>query len=209
MALPATDGVAIVSDTRKWLHDGSYIDGHQKLVSSRDGLLTGTGSGPPLDYVATHASRRLHQEVVLLIVQVAAEGVRRGERAEWTLTVERGPTRTAAIWSHVSVDVFDGFCLKPEWWIPGSLPHGMPAPLIERASECVKAVFDERRSLSEVCSIAVELYGDLYPSGLLSPDFDVGIHRPGRRISIERLRIPKASTGSRSRQPCRAASRAR
>lgn len=88
LALPATDGVALVSNTRKWLRSGSYVDGHQKLVSSRSGLLTGSGSGCLLDHVAAHASQRTYPEVVLLIAQAAASGAWQGERAEWTLTLE-------------------------------------------------------------------------------------------------------------------------
>ena len=55
LALPATDGVALVSDTRKWFRTGGYVDGHRKLVSSRDGLVTGTGSGQPMTWSGTGA----------------------------------------------------------------------------------------------------------------------------------------------------------
>jgi hypothetical protein len=70
LALPATDGVALVTDTRKWFRVGGYVDGHHKLVSSRDGLVTGAGSGQLLDDVAEQARHGVFPEVVDLIEQV-------------------------------------------------------------------------------------------------------------------------------------------
>ena len=52
--------------------------------------------------------------------------------------------------------------------------------------------------LSEVRSIAFDVCSDLYPSGLISQDFDFGTHRPEHRLDIERLRVPSRRRSVRS-----------
>ncbi len=199
VAFRATDGVALMSDTRKWLRSGSYVDGHQKLVRSLDGLITGAGSGQLLDYVAAHAQRRLRPEAILLIAQTASYGAMQGESAEWTVTVEPSSKAGPNAPSGIDFDVFDGFHFRPKWWIPGSLPSGLPSHFVEQTSSCLRSVLDEKRSLEEIRGIARRLYSDLYPSGLVSPMFDFGTHRPGGEITIERLYVERDSSRRLSR----------
>jgi hypothetical protein len=187
LALPAMDGAALVSDTRKWFRDGSYIDGHPKLACCRDGLVTGSGSARLLDHVAAHSSRRLHSELMMLIAQTAAAGILDGEQAEWTMTLERGSGPSKDEPSPIVFEVFDGFALKPDWWIAGSVPTGLSEPFVRRASSLVKQVIEGSFSLDGIRALVLQLYVDLQPSGLVSCDFDFGTHRRGRRLSIERI----------------------
>jgi hypothetical protein len=209
VAFRATDGVALMSDTRKWLRSGSYVDGHQKLVRSLDGLITGAGSGQLLDHVSAHVGRRLRAEVVLLIAQTAAHGAMQGESAEWTMTFEPSRGASPDMPPEVDLDVFDGFHFRPKWWSPGSLPSGLPSHFAEQAASCVKSVLDEKRPLEEIRGVALRLYSDLYPSELVSPAFDFGTHRPGGEIVIERLQVRRYSTIRQSRPTAHAPSHAR
>ena len=174
VAFRATDGVAPMSDTRKRLRSGSYIDGRQKLVRGLDGLITGAGSGRLLDYVAAHVRRRLRA----------------------------GPDGPSGI----DFDVFDGFHFRPKRWVLGSLPSGVPARFVEQASSCVRSVLDEKRSLEEIRGIARRLYSRLYLSGLVSPVFDFGAHRPGGEITIERPYVRRDSPRRQSRPTAHAPS---
>ena len=190
LALPATDGVALVSDTRKWLRSGSYIDGHRKLIASRDGFVTGTGSGQLLDRVAEEVPHRGFTGVVALIADVAGSGVWEAEIADWTLTAERQPVGDAAGENGVGIVVFDGFSFKRTRWKAGSVPAGLPPQYLARAHAQVSPVFDGKLDLDEVRTIAFDVCSDLYRSGLISQVFDLGTHRPGNRLNIERLRVP-------------------
>ncbi len=149
--------------------------------------MTGSGSGKLLDYVTAHSPRRLLSEVVLLIAQTAAVGVMNGEQAEWTMTVERSAENDGGHPSSVGFRVFDGFYFKPGWWTAGSVPAGLAEPLVERAATTVRGIIEERCLLDEIRTLVIQLYVALYPSGLVGPDFDYGTHRPGRKISIERV----------------------
>ncbi|MBN1320518.1 MAG: hypothetical protein JXA87_06730 [Thermoleophilia bacterium] len=189
LALPATDGVALVSDTRKWLRNGSYIDAHHKMVSTCDGLVTGAGSGQLLDYVAKHATDRVFPEVVSLILHTARCGVERGEEAEWTLTTEGRTPRQAGRGHRIGFTVFDGYLFRTTGWVAGSLPTDLPAEFVGRAADRVRPILERGHCLEEIQAIAFAVFSDLYPSGLVSADFDFGTHRPGGRLSIDRLHL--------------------
>jgi len=190
LAFPATDGVALLTDTRKWLPGGRYVDGHQKLVRCWDGLLTGSGSGDLLDFVAERSSCRLGMEVLLLIHQVAASAPA-GLQAEWTLSVERAPKAGDSGAHGIAFQVFDGRHLRPNSWVPGNLPCGLFDEQVERITRSVRSFYEQPRSLDEVRSVALALYRDIHRSGLVSREFDFGTHRPGKCISIERLEVPR------------------
>jgi hypothetical protein len=194
LALPATDGVALVSDTRKWFRTGGYIDGHHKLVLSRDGLVTGAGSGQLLDDVARQSGERTFAGVVALITRVARCGVWEFEIADWTLTAEHRPVCGVQGDHGVGIAVFDGFAFKRTSWEAGSVPAGLPARFVQRAHAQLRPIFAGGVTLREVRTIAFDVYTDLYCSGLLSRDFDFGTHRPGKRVSIERLCVPNCAT---------------
>jgi hypothetical protein len=191
LALPATDGVALVSDTRKWFRTGGYVDGHRKLFSSRDGLVTGTGSGQLLDDVVRRSGEQTFAGVIALITQVAKCGVWEFEIADWTLTTEHRPVCGGVQGGHgVGIVVFDGFAFKRTPWEAGSVPAGLPAQFVQRAHAQLHPIFAGGVTLREVRTIAFDVYTDLYRSGLLSREFDFGTHRPGKRVSIERLCAP-------------------
>lgn len=190
LALPATDGVALVSDTRKWLRTGPYLDGHPKLVAGRDGLVTGTGSARLLDHVAGLAPHLVFAEVVALISHVSMCGVWEGEMADWTLTAEEEPSCPEAGRHRVGIAVYDGFAFKRTRWEAGSTPLGLSPEYVAHAADQLGPVFSEGLPLDDVRTVAFEVYSGLFPSGLVSQDFDFGTHRPGRRLAIERLRVP-------------------
>ncbi len=194
LALPATDGVALVSDTRKWFRAGYYVDGHCKLVASRDGLITGTGSGQLLDYVAEHAPDREFAGIVALITRTAMCGVWDYEIADWTLTAENKTACQVQRDHGVGIAIFDGFSFKHTRWQAGSVPAGLPPEFLVQAHALVRPIFDGEVSLREIRTIAFDVYSGLYQSGLLSQDFDFGTHRPGNRIRIERLRVSSRAT---------------
>jgi hypothetical protein len=187
LALPATDGAVLVSDTRKWFRDGSHVDGHPKLVRYLDGLVTGSGSAKLLDHVAVHSGRRMRAELAMLIAHTAAAGILEGEGAEWTMTYERGPGFAETEAPRIAFEVFDGFAFKPQPWIAGSVPTGLSEPFVLQASGMVKRVIQGHYSIEQIRALVTGLYADLHPSGLISSDFDFGIHRAGRQLSIERL----------------------
>ena len=64
-----------------------------------------------------------------------------------------------------------------------------PQGLVERVSRAIKALLAEPLSLGEIRPLALELYREVYCSGLVSPQFDLGTHRPGGRITIERIEV--------------------
>ena len=189
LALPAADGFALASDTRKRFRTGRSVDGHTKLVAGRDGLVTGAGSGQLLDQVAGLAGDRSYPELIDLITRVAQPGIWDFEQADWTLTVEGSSGCTCHGEGGVGMTVFDGFSFKRSRWPTGSLPAGLPAEFVERASLQVEPVLAGRLSLSELRTIAFDVFSEIYGSGLISQDFHFGTHRPGKRLSIERLRV--------------------
>lgn len=187
LALPATDGAVLVSDTRKWFRDGTYVDGHRKLADCVDGLVTGTGSGRLLDHVTAHSGRRIRAELALLIAHTATLGFLAGERAEWTTTFEPPTQGDEGAPPHIRFEVFDGFSYKPEWWTAGNLPTGLGEPFLGQACSEVRRITEGRFSIKEIRSLVIDLYVRLHPSGLISDSFDFGTHRPGRLLSIERV----------------------
>lgn len=188
LAFPAQDGAALLADTRKWLPNGGYVDAHQKLIRCWDGLVTGCGSGDLLDFVAEHSARRLGIEVLMLIHRTTAIA-REGDYAEWTLSVERRSASDPVGKKGVGFQVFDGHRLRPDSWVPGNMPRGLSERLDERVSCAIKALLAEPLSLGEIRPLAVELYREVYCSGLVSPQFDLGTHRPGGQITIERIEV--------------------
>ena len=193
LALPAADGVALVSDTRKWLRTGSHVDGHQKLVKSRSGLVTGTGSGQLLDHVAAQISTSTFPAVISLITRVATCGVWDMEIADWTLTAERQSVCEAGADHGVGIVVFDGFSFKRTRWIAGSVPAGLPSEYLDRADARLRPIFDGETRLDELRTLVFDVYSDIYLSGLTSEDYDFGTHRPGCRLSIERVRVRRGA----------------
>ena len=121
LAFPAQDGAALLADTRKWLPNGGYVDAHQKLIRCWDGLVTGSGSGDLLDFVAEHSARRLGIEVLMLIDPTTAIACE-GDYAEWTLSVERRSASDPMGKKGVGFQVFDGHRLRPDSWVPGNVP---------------------------------------------------------------------------------------
>lgn len=198
LALPASDGVALVSDTRKWFRTGGHTDGHHKLVSSRDGLLTGTGSGQLLDYVAAQASDRFFSGAIALISRVARCGVWDLEIADWTLTGEHEWACPAEGDHGVGIAVYDGFAFKRNSWEAGSVPAGLPPLFIQRAHTLIQPILMRKVKLCEVRSVVFDVYSDLHESGLLSRDFDFGTHRPQRRLNIERLCVSRGPVNLRA-----------
>jgi hypothetical protein len=188
LAFPARDGAALLTDTRKWLPNGEYLDAHQKLIRCWDGLVTGSGSGDLLDFVAERSARRLGIEVLLLIYRTTAVA-REGDYAEWTISVERRDASDPAGGRVVGFQVFDGHRLRPDSWVPGNLPRGLSQGLVKRLSATMKALFAEPLFLESIRPLAVELYSEVYRSGLVSPQFDFGTHRPGGDIIIERMEV--------------------
>jgi hypothetical protein len=125
-----------------------------------------------------------------LIEQVAQRGLWDGELADWILTAESRSACRATAEHGVGIAMYDGFSFKRIGWGAGIVPTGLPPDFRARAKTQVRPVFDESLALNEVLSVAFDVCSDLYPSGLVSQDFDFGTHRPGHQLSIERLRVP-------------------
>jgi len=200
LALRATDGVALVADTRKWFRIGGYVDGHRKLVATADGLLTGAGSGQLLDLVATQASDTCFTQTVSLIARAAHSGLWAGELADWLLTRAFPPTDVPpmeGMAAGIGVARFDGFSLRMVGAGSGALPAGLPAEFAERLRARLRPVLSVPVRLAELRTIAHDACAELHDSRLVSDDIDFGTHRADGRLAIERiLVVPRRSRNS-------------
>jgi hypothetical protein len=188
LSFTCTDGVAILSDTRKWLRAAQvpFVDGHAKVVRTGDGLLTGYGCGELLDEVAGLAGGRSQYDLPYLLVDTTARWMAKGERADWVMSFESPGGEPSVMAAPVSLAVVDNLQLKPAW-MPVNLPQGLEDSEAAVIRERLEALSKLPMTITQALEAGRDIYGQLHANALVSSEFDFGTHKPGHQVDVVRM----------------------
>lgn len=119
---------------------------------------------------------------------IVAQPVHFGESAKWVMSLELSAAESGSL-STVGLVKYDGRGGVEPVGGHCNPPDELAESIVKRIRSTFEAWSSDLVRCTEVKKTFAELYREAFIDGCVSAEYDVGMHRPGHRISVERATI--------------------